>query len=101
MLLAVARLPQSVGIRLLHCVPVLIALAVAFFINPAWAILGIVLYYILIGFSLSRFVTASFTNAVFDRYINSHIEGAKVNRGLREETDDDDEEEISVKMPRE
>ena len=101
MLLAVARLPQSVGIRLLHCVPVLIALAVAFFINPAWAILGIVLYYILIGFSLSRFVTASFTNAVFDRYINSHIEGAKVNRGLREETDDDDEEEISVEMPRE
>lgn len=101
MLLAVARLPQSVGIRLLHCVPVLIALAVAFFINPAWAILGIVLYYILIGFSLSRFVTASFTNAVFDRYINSHIEGAKVNRGLREENDDDDEEEISVEMPRE
>ena len=35
------------------------------------------------------------------RYINSHIEGAKVNRGLREETDDDDEEEISVEMPRE
>ena len=46
-------------------------------------------------------MTASFTNAVFDRYINSHIEGAKVNRGLREETDDDDEEEISVEMPRE
>lgn len=100
-LLAIARLPQSVGIRLLHCVPVAIAVAVALFINPGWAILGIVLYYLLIGLSLSRFITASFTNAVFDRFINSHIEGAPVNRGLREETDDDDEEEISVEMPRE
>ena len=99
-LLAVARLPQSVGVRLLHCVPVLIAVAVAFFLNPAWGFLGIVLYYLLIGLSLSRFVTASFTNGVFDRYINSHIEGAPVNRGLREETEDDEEEEINVEMPR-
>ena len=46
----------------------------------------------IIGFSLSRFITASYTNAVFDRYINPRIEGAKVNQGLREKEEDDDEE---------
>ena len=102
LLIAVARLPMSVGIRLLHCVPVAIAAVVALFLNVTWAFLGLFLYYLLIGFSLSRFVTASYTNAVFDRFINSHIEGAPVNRGLREETDDDeDEAEIQVEMPRE
>ena len=101
-LLSIARLPQSVGIRLLHCVPVVIAGLAAFFWNPYWAFLGIILWYLIIGFSLSRFITASFTNGVFDRFINSHIEGAKVNRGLREDLDEDeDNEEISVQMPRE
>ena len=50
-------------------------------------------YYMLIGFALSRFVTASYTNAVFDRFINSRIEGAKVNQGLRKPEDDYDEED--------
>ena len=100
-LIAIARLPMSLGIRLLHCVPVAIAVAVALFVNASWAILGLLLYYLLIGFSLSRFITASYTNAVFDKFINSHISGAPVNRGLREETDDDDEEDIVVEMPRE
>jgi hypothetical protein len=50
-------------------------------------------YYMLIGFSLSRFITASYTNAVFDRFINSRIEGAKVNQGLKAPEDDEDEDE--------
>ena len=50
-------------------------------------------YYMLIGFSLSRFITASYTNAVFDRFINSRIEGARVNQGLKAPEDDEDEEE--------
>ena len=50
-------------------------------------------YYFLIGFSLSRFVTASYTNAVFDRFINPRIEGAKVNQGLRKSEEDDEEDE--------
>ena len=47
----------------------------------------------LLGFGLSRFVTASYTNAVFDRFINSRIEGAVVNRGLNLQQDDDDDED--------
>ena len=94
-LLGVARLPFSVGIRLLHCV-----LAVLFFI-AVWffgldLMIGLMIlggYYMLIGFSLSRFITASYTNAVFDRFINTRIEGAKVNQGLRTPDDDEDEDE--------
>ena len=48
-------------------------------------------YYALIGFALSRFVTASYTNAVFDRYINPRIEGAKVNQGIYKPEEDDEE----------
>ena len=99
-LLAIARLPMSVGIRLLHCLPMILGAVIGIFFNvPQYAILFLFLYYILIGFSLSRFVTASYTNGVFDKYINSRIEGAVVNRGLRQtdgdedDYDEDDEEE--------
>ena len=55
--------------------------------------LGLFAYYFIIGFAMSRFITASFTNAVFDKYINSQIEGAVVNRGLNTDPDDDDDYE--------
>lgn len=95
LLLAIARLPFSVGIRLLHCVPVVIALGLALVVNPMYCVMGLFLYYLMIGFSLSRFITASYTNSVFDKYINSRIEGAVVNRGLNTDPDDDlyDEDE--------
>ncbi|MCH5287131.1 MAG: YesL family protein [Christensenellaceae bacterium] len=91
-LLAIGRLPMSVGVRLLHCVPIAVAILVSLFSTPV-AVFGLLAYYILMGFGLSRFVTASYTNAVFDRYINSRIEGATVNRGLNTEPDDDDEDD--------
>lgn len=94
LLLSIGRLPQSVGLRLLSAVPLLIGGAVLFFTNQIqWAVLGILLYYVLIGFSLSRFIYASYTNAVFDKFINARIDGAPVNRGLGQEEDDDDGEE--------
>ena len=92
-LLAIARLPMSVGIRLLHCLPMVIGVCLAFFVSPMYCILGLFAYYLIIGFSLSRFVTASYTNAVFDRFINSKIEGAVVNRGLNTDVDDDEDED--------
>ena len=57
------------------------------------ALLALGAYYFLIGFSLARFVYASYTNGVFDKYINSRMEGVQVNRGLATETDDDDEDD--------
>ena len=101
--LSIARLPFSVGIRLLHCVPavIIILIHLLFGLDLMMAVVILGVYYVLIGFSLSRFITASYTNAVFDRFINSRIEGAKVNQGLYEaeelgeEYDDDDDEESS------
>ncbi|MBR0386667.1 MAG: hypothetical protein IJH85_02635, partial [Clostridia bacterium] len=93
LLLGVARLPMSVGIRLLHCLPVAIGFLLCYLWHPIYGILILGGYYLLIGFTLSRFVTASYTNGVFDKYLNSRIEGAKVNRGLRQETDEDEDDE--------
>ena len=92
LLLGVARLPMSVGIRLLHCVPVLIGAALIYFWNPLIGIMILFGWYVLIGFSMSRFVTASYTNAVFDRFINPRIEGAKVDQGLYKPEEDEDED---------
>lgn len=93
LILAIGRLPLSVGVRLLHCVPVVLGVIGALFINYMWAPLLLLLYYVLFGFGLSRFITASYTNAQFDRFINSRIEGAKVNQGLAEDDEDDEDED--------
>ncbi len=95
LIMGVARLPMSVGIRLLHCVPFLIAVAVMWFFGVDMLMVMVILggYYCIIGFSLSRFITASYTNAVFDRFINPRIEGAKVNQGLREQEEDEDDDD--------
>ena len=93
LLLAIGRLPFSVGVRLLHLVPAALAVMFTFVFNSIWVPLVLFGYYMIIGYALSRFVTASYTNAQFDKYINSRIEGAQVNRGLAEEDDEDYEEE--------
>ena len=93
LLLGVARLPMSVAIRLLHCVPAVIGGLMIYFWSPWYGALILFAWYFLIGFALSRFITASYTNAVFDRFINPRIEGAKVNQGLHMSEDDDDGED--------
>ena len=93
LLLGVARLPMSVGIRLLHCVPAAICAALMWFWNPMIGMLILFGWYALIGFAMSRFITASYTNAVFDRFINPRIEGAKVDQGLYIPEEDEEEED--------
>ncbi len=94
LLLSIGRLPQSLGLRLLSFVPIAIAFAVVMFLGQLqWAVLGVLVYYVLIGYSLSRFIYASYTNAVFDKFINARIDGAQVNRGLSQEEDDEEEGE--------
>ena len=92
LLLGIARLPMSIGIRLLHCVPALIGAALVWFWNPMTGMLILFAWYALIGFALSRFITASYTNAVFDRFINPRIEGAKVNQGLYNPDEEEEDE---------
>ena len=92
LLLGIARLPMSVGIRLLHCVPAVIGGLLIYFWSPWYGMLILFAYYFLIGFALSRFITASYTNAVFDRFINPRIEGAKVNQGIHQPEEDDEDD---------
>ena len=91
LLLAIARLPFSLGVRLLHCVPVALGLLGTYFLSAQYVPLALLAYYLLIGYTLSRFITASYTNAVFDRFINPRIKGAPVNRGLRAPDEDDED----------
>ena len=91
-LLSIGRLPQTAGARLVMLVPALLALAVSWFI-PAYTIYALMVlagYYLLIGNALARFVYASLSNAVFDKFINTRLEGVQINRGLAKEEDIDD-----------
>ena len=104
-LLTLGRLPQTVLFKLVSLVPILIAAAVAM-LTPyyVWAVIICFLYYILFGFAFSRFISASFTNAVFDKYINSKIDGVPVDRGLYKQDndeDDEDDEDDSQEQPQE
>lgn len=100
-ILAVGRLPGSVGIRLLHCVPTVLFTVIFLLTLQPWVLMLLFAYYLIFGFAFSRFITASFTNAVFDKYINSRIEGAQVNRGLSQEDDDDDDDDDEQEEERE
>jgi uncharacterized membrane protein YesL len=90
--MAIGRLPQTVGIRLIMLTPALICLAIFVFTGSLIALLALAVYYVLIGFALARFVYASFTNGVFDRFINSHMEGVEINRGLAKEEDEEEDD---------
>ncbi len=92
LLLSIGRLPQTAGARLVMLVPTLLALAVSWFM-PAYTIYALMVlagYYLLIGNALARFVYASLSNAVFDKFINTRLEGVQINRGLAKEEDIDD-----------
>ena len=93
LMLAIARLPQTVGIRLVTLVPAAIAIVALLMTNSLLALIILAAYYIIIGFCFTRFVYASYTNGVFDKFINSHMEGVEVNRGLSSDLDDDDDED--------
>lgn len=94
MLLALGRLPHTIGIRLICLIPTLITGLLL--LNTPYGLHALMLlggYYLLLGNALSRFIIASFTNGVFDRYINSRLEGVQVNRGLADPEDLEDESE--------
>ena len=96
LIMSIARLPQSVGLRLLLLVPLALAAGAFMLSGSLIAILVLGGYYILIGYTLGRFICVSYTNGVFDKYINSRMEGVQVNRGLATEDEDEDDKEESA-----
>ena len=93
LILAIARLPQTVGIRLLLLVPAVLCAVAFFFTGSLIPFLALGGYYFVIGYALGRFIDASFTNSVFDKYINARMAGVAVNRGLALEDDEEEDEE--------
>jgi uncharacterized membrane protein YesL len=91
-LVAAARLPWSILFLLgAFGVPVLVAMFVPY------GYLAIGLIYLVVGFSLTGLIYASYANSCFDRFLNPKIEGAPVNMGLRDKSlDEDDEEDDKV-----
>lgn len=79
MVLALGRLPWSVLFGFLTILPLLIA--------GFW--LPFLAWYFIIGYSLASFINCSYTNAAFDRFFNTRIEGAEVGRGMRKPDEDE------------
>lgn len=94
-LIAVARLPWSVLFVLLTLI---LPLVIMLILPNMLMLLIYVLAYVLIGFSVTGLIYASYANASFDKYLNPRIEGAKVGQGMRDPAldyaDEADEEEI-------
>ena len=93
LLIALARLPHMIGVRLLTAIPVVILAVSTYFFFNIWVIFAVLIYYIFFGFAFSRLIYASVANGFFDKFINSRIEGVEINRGLYKDDDDDDDEE--------
>lgn len=84
MLLALGRLPQFVGIRLLTSVLPIVAY-LAFITSPdavVYVMMFVGFFYMVFGFALNRLLYASLGNAVCEKYINAQM-GEPVDIGLR------------------
>ena len=82
LVLAIGRLPLSVLFGLITIIPLIIA--------GFW--MPFLFWYFIIGYALASFVNCSYTNAAFDRFFNTRIEGAEVGRGMQKKSAEDDDE---------
>ena len=93
LLMAVGRLPQTAGVRLITLLPTALCLIAFFLTGSLMPFMLLAGYYLLVGNALARFIFASYTNGVFDRFINSRLEGVPVNRGLADPEDLEEEDD--------
>ena len=92
-LLTIARLPFALAIKLATLAITILAyvLLCIFPDIQVYVILVWALYYLVFGLSFNRMIYASYANAQCEKYLNSKIEGAQTNIGLRPENWDDTE----------
>lgn len=96
LLLSIARFPQGIAIKIINALPIMISLIVCYYVNIQIGTLIFIVYYALIGLCLAKFINASFSNASFEKLINSRIEGARTDIGLRTKEYNDLEDEIKA-----
>jgi len=88
LIFAIVRLPYSFLFLLINLFPLILFMILLFY--PIFSPYIILLFYLVIGFSFIGLINASYTNAVFDKYINIRLEGVEINKGLRKEEEDDE-----------
>ena len=93
-LMAAAKLPRMIFTRLLSALPIFI-LAFGLMYGNMAVIIGVILYYCLIGLSLTRLIYAFVANSLFDLYLNPKIDGAPLREGLRPTNAAEESEEYS------
>jgi uncharacterized membrane protein YesL len=71
LMLALGRLPFTLIFAVLTVLPLFVGLIIFAATGSGFALLGLLIYYGLIGFSLAAFVISSYTNATFDRLMRS------------------------------
>ena len=93
LLLTFAKLPLAIGIKLLTWVVPAIFLLIMFAAECAQIILMLILAFVYLLYlpGFNRLIIASYANALCEKYLNSKIEGAPTNIGLRPEDWDDTE----------
>lgn len=93
LLLTFAKLPLAIGIKLLTWVVPAIFLLIMFAAESAQIILMLILAFVYLLYlpGFNRLIIASYANALCEKYLNSKIEGAPTNIGLRPEDWDDTE----------
>lgn len=94
-IMVIARLPWAL---LVFAGSIAVPLVLLFFVPYGSAI--VLVLYLVLGFSLSGLVFASFANSCFDKYLNPRIEGAEVGMGLRDPSlDDEDDDDMDDPNP--
>ena len=84
-ILTLAALPRAIAIRLATLALPLLFLLLSIFVPSAASWLGAIVLaaYLIIVPSFNKLITASYANALCEKYLNPKIEGAQVNIGLR------------------
>ncbi len=93
LLVTLAKLPLAVGIKLLTWVVPAICIAIMLLAPNSMMIVFMILMllYLLYLPAFNRLIIASYANALCEKYLNTKIEGAPTNIGLRPENWDDTE----------
>lgn len=91
LLITMARFPIALLIKLITWIVPIIALAVAWFMPSSQMIVIMVLTMVYLCYlpAFNRLIIASYANSVCERFLNTKIEGAATNIGLRPEDWDD------------
>lgn len=87
LLITLASLPQAIAVRLATlALPIVVLLCACIFPSALGVVCIVAMaFYAVFGLAFSKLLCASYANAVCEKFLNSRIEGARTNIGLRNE----------------